>query len=135
MSVKYGIEAYFTEQDKGKDLEKRTYKGHRASLEMEVALGKNGMAILKAHRFGPMSIEVEDLKVEDNKPQSAKIVLTNISDKPRAIVDLPEYRSLKMIKSQRRWWSEDETSWEWANKDNLHSVKIQNLLQNSQIYI
>ena len=114
--VRYGIETYFVEQGKGKDLEKRRVKGHRASLEMKIALGSGGIAVIKGHRWTPISLELNDLELKDNFPRSAKLSLTNISDKPVAIVDLPGSRSLGMKKDERRWWS-NEKKWRWVNDD------------------
>ena len=49
--VRYSIEAYFVEQDKGLELERgRRREGVRIPLEMEVALGRNGLAVLKGRR-------------------------------------------------------------------------------------
>jgi uncharacterized membrane-anchored protein len=116
--VRYGIEAYFMQQGAGKDLEKRNVNGHRASLEMQIALGSDGTAIIKGHRWAPISINITDLKLEDNMPQSAKIILTNISAKPVAIVAAPNNGSLKVEHSQSVWWGavNMQGNWRWVNE-------------------
>ncbi|HBG77932.1 MAG TPA: hypothetical protein DDW84_03655 [Phycisphaerales bacterium] len=118
--VRYGIEAYFMQQGAGKDLEKRNVDGNRASLEMQIALGSDGTAVIKNHRWTPISINLTDLKLDDNMPQSAKIVLTNISEKPVAIVVLPNNGSLKVEPDEPRWWwsgGQEHKNWRWVNEN------------------
>jgi uncharacterized membrane-anchored protein len=96
INVLYGIEAFFVEQGKGKELENRMFDKERVSIEMEVTLGDNGIAVLKGYRRSPLTIKAQDLERKDGVLQSCKIVLTNISDKPIAVVDLPDHGSLKL---------------------------------------
>ena len=117
INVRYGIEAYFMQQGEGKELEKRKIKDHRASLEMQVALGTGGIAVISSHRWAPISIEITDLQLKDNLPQNAKVILTNISEEPVAIVDLPGSTSLKMEQNLRRWWLDENENWQWINED------------------
>ena len=136
IDVRYGIESYFLEQNKGKELEDRKLKGRRASLEMAVALGSNGIAVIENYRWAPISIKITDLKLKGNSPQKAKLTLTNISEKPVAIVDLPGNRSLKMEKDLRRWWN-DNKNWQWITEDSadyLPEDKHIHLLEPSQSY-
>jgi hypothetical protein len=84
---------------------------------MEIALGASGIAGIKGYRWGPISIEIADLQLEDNLPRSADLTLTNISESPVAIVDLPGNRSLKMEKDLRRWWWNRGEDWRWINAD------------------
>lgn len=55
MGVRYGIDAYFVQQGSGLELERRVQEGMRAGsqvpLEMQVALGSNGVAVLTGHRL------------------------------------------------------------------------------------
>jgi uncharacterized membrane-anchored protein len=116
--VRYGIEAYFMQQGTGKDLERRNVGGNRL-LEMEIALGSDGTAVIKNHRWAPISINLTDLKIENRIPQSAKLVLTNISEKPVAIVVLPNNGSLKVEHNRPAWqWGgDDKTNWRWVNEN------------------
>jgi len=109
------------QQGQGKELEKRKIKDHRASLEMQIALGTGGIAVINAHRWAPISIEIADLQLKDNKPQNARLILTNISENPVAIVDLPGSASLKMENNLRRWWSGEDKNWRWINEDAIAS--------------
>lgn len=104
--INYGIEAYFVEQGKGRDIEKR--RGNRTSvqvpLEMAIAVGRNGKAVIKGYRWSPLGIGFQVLRSpprnsqEPEAPKSAAVRLTlaNASDKPLAIVDLPDYCSFSL---------------------------------------
>lgn len=104
--INFGIEAYFVEQGKGRDIEKR--RGNRTDvqvpLEMEIAVGPNGKAVIKSHRFSPLGIGLQWLR---NPPLNSEggaaspgaafqLTLANASDKPLAIVDLPRYCSFSL---------------------------------------
>jgi len=117
LSVKYGLEAYFVQQGKGIAIEQR--RGRRNDiqipLEMEIALGSNGQAIIKGHRWSPLGIGLEILESPDRNTQnrqntrrSAKIKLTllNASDKPLAIVNLSDFSSFSLeptAQAQKSW--------------------------------
>ena len=137
INVRYGIESYFLEQNAGKDMESMKFKGHRASLEMAAALGNNGIAVIKDCRWAAISIEIEDLKLEGNRPQKAKVVLTNISEKPMAVIDLPDYHSLLMEKQMFGWrWI--RKNWEWVTDSNtayLPEDKYLHILEPNESYV
>lgn len=104
--VNYGIEAYFVEQGKGREIEKR--RGSRTKvqvpLEMEIAIGPGGKAVIRGYRWSRLGIGLQWLRnpprdPEDTEtPQSASFQLTlaNASDEPLAIVNLPEYCSFSL---------------------------------------
>jgi uncharacterized membrane-anchored protein len=50
IKVLYGIEAYFVEQGKGKELEKMASRNNLTAFDMKVALGSNGIAVLNGYR-------------------------------------------------------------------------------------
>ncbi|OGV67142.1 MAG: hypothetical protein A3K19_10695 [Lentisphaerae bacterium RIFOXYB12_FULL_65_16] len=62
-NTRYGIESYFVQQGKGRGLERRapedTPAGVQVPLEMEVALGDNGSAVLKGYRWSPLGMRLE----------------------------------------------------------------------------
>jgi uncharacterized membrane-anchored protein len=97
--VKYGIEAYFVEQGKGREIEKK--RGSRMKvqvpLEMEIAIGPNGKSVIKGYRWSRLGIGLVWLRPapEDPPPQSAtfQLTLANASDKPLALVNPPDYCS------------------------------------------
>ncbi len=98
--LKYGIEAYFVEQGAGRAIEKR--RGNRTDtqvpLEMAIAVGSNGKAVISGYRWSPLGIGLQVLR---NSPQNTQqpppptsvtvqLTLANASDKPLAIVILPD---------------------------------------------
>lgn len=131
--VKYGIETYFVQEGKGFDIEKRA--GNRSSiqipLEMEIAIGKSGIGVVKGFRWSAIGVGLEILdfpkrrnfgwnssqnqnqenkESDKNKPErkSVKIRLTlqNASDKPLAIVNLPDSRSFSLepvVWAEKKW--------------------------------
>jgi uncharacterized membrane-anchored protein len=127
----YGIEAYFVEQGKGREIEK--LRGMRddiqVPLEMETALGSNGIAVLKGYRTGKLGIGIE-IKMDTNnqgrqarpgtttQPRviSAKIKLKNVSDAPLAIIDLPGVGSFS-LEQDMRWAWRDTQVWQWVNEN------------------
>ena len=104
--ITYGIEAYFVEQGTGSDIEKRrgTRTGVQVPLEMEIAVSRTGEAVIKGYRWSPLGIGLQVLRSQQLNPQdpqapkSATVRLTfaNASDKPLAIVDLPNYCSFSL---------------------------------------
>jgi uncharacterized membrane-anchored protein len=115
--IKYGIEAYFVEQGKGWNIEKR--RGSRTKvqvpLEMEIAIGSNGKAVIKGYRWSRLGIGLQWLRnppgdpEETEAPQSAtfQLTLANASEQPLAIVNLPDYCSfsLETVPWAKQSWS------------------------------
>ena len=113
----YGIEAYFVEQGKGRDIEKR--RGSRNTvqvpLEMEIAVGSGGKSVLKGYKWSRLGIALHWLRPDPAElrdpeaPQSASFQLTlaNASEEPLAIVDLPDYCSfsLEAVKWAKQDWA------------------------------
>ena len=114
--INYGIEAYFVQQGKGRKIERR--QGGRTTvqipLEMQIAVGNNGKAIIKGYRWSPLGIDLQVLRGAPRRvqapddPKSAKIRLTlaNVSDAPLAIVELPEYCSFSLesvARAKKNW--------------------------------
>ncbi len=101
-AVEYGIEAYYLQEGKGVEVEKQrgTRTAIQTPLEMEVAIGGDGTAVIRGHRWSPIGIGLEAIESprRDN-PQgrkSAKLRFTfkNASGNPLAIVNLPGHCAL-----------------------------------------
>ncbi len=131
LHLKYGIEKYFVQQNKGLDIEKRAGIGNEihVPLEVEVALGSDGTAVAKGFRWSPlgMGLQITENPVmrnnwqaqatdEQNAPHTKdgkvrrspkiKLVLQNVSDKPLAIINLPDFGSFTVESaetSMRDW--------------------------------
>ncbi|HLD99499.1 MAG TPA: GDYXXLXY domain-containing protein [Bdellovibrionota bacterium] len=114
MNVLYGIESYYVQQGRGKTIEEKMSPGPiRHSLEVEVALGKNGTAVLRGHRWGPFATELKILEsaapvsagrpVESNTVRSGRLSpklrfsIVNVGSEPRALVIPPDLCSLRLV--------------------------------------
>lgn len=149
--ILYGIEAYFIEQGKGREIEKlRGMRGDiQVPLEMETAVGANGTAVLKGYRCGKLGVglEIKNEPIDGNRPSrnrvpmpgathtvGAKIKLKNVSDGPLAIVDLPEGKSISLEPDVMGFRS---GVWRWVN-ENAPRKKVENsdvrVLQAGQEY-
>lgn len=111
--VKYGIEAYFVEQNQGRPIEdkRRRPDGIRVPLEMELALGGNGIAVLKGYRWSPLGI---GLTVETNalrRPVAVTVTLANVSEKPLAIIDSGGGRNFELEPDTRFWMPDFDVHW------------------------
>lgn len=104
LSLKYGIEAYYVEQGKGKGIEEK--RGRRTDvqipMEMEVAIGSDGTSVIKGYRWSPIGIGLKVLvrpeRNSQNPPRSAtvRLILQNVSAEPLALVDLPDACSFSL---------------------------------------
>lgn len=104
VSVEYGIEAYFVEQGKGLELEKRvgTRNTLQTPLEMEVAVSRDGVAVIRGYRWSPLGMGIEIVESpqqntsQGRKSARMKLTLKNSSEKPLAIVMLPFFCSFSL---------------------------------------
>jgi uncharacterized membrane-anchored protein len=117
--VKYGIETYFVQQGRGRVIEE--IRGRRGDVQvpllMAVALGGDGDAVVKGHRWSPLGIGIEVLRPPTRDQGSAgagagpgspaiRITLQNAGEGPLALVMLPENRSfvLRPVAGSKRHW-------------------------------
>ena len=114
--LRYGIEAYFVEQGRGRDIEKRrgSRNGVQVPLEMAIAVGANGKAVIRGHRWSPLGIGLQILRNPQRTRQDAqpltsatvKLTLANASDAPLALVDLRDACSFSLEPvpwAKQRW--------------------------------
>jgi uncharacterized membrane-anchored protein len=116
LTLNYGIEAFFVQQGKGREFENRLGSRNRVQipLEMQIAVGSNGKAVIKGHRWSPLGIGLQLLREVPANPRlqpgpaSAKVALTlaNVSDAPLALVVLPADCSFSLEPAQfaRKQW-------------------------------
>ncbi|OFZ52959.1 MAG: hypothetical protein A2428_08405 [Bdellovibrionales bacterium RIFOXYC1_FULL_54_43] len=114
MNVFYGIESYYVQQGRGKAIEEKMSPGPiRHSLEVEVAIGKNGTAVLRGHRWGPFATELKILEgaapVAPGRPAESNVVpsgrlspklrfsIINAGSEPRTLVIPPDLCSLQLV--------------------------------------
>lgn len=115
--INYGIEAYFVEQGTGAAIEERrgNRTGVQVPLEMEIAVSRTGQAVIKGFRWSPLGIGLQILRSpprnqqDPRTPESATVRLTlaNASDKPLAIVNLPDdcSFSLEPVSWAKQQWA------------------------------
>lgn len=104
VAVEYGIEAYYVQEGKGLEIERQqgTRTTIQTPLEMEVAIGSDGTAVIRGYRWSPISIGLEAIESpRQDSPQARKsarlrLLLKNSSQKPLALVNLPSYCSLSL---------------------------------------
>ena len=113
-NIAYGIDAYFVEQGTGYALERRapqgTPDGFQVPMEMQVALGRDGTAVIVNHRWAPLGIQMEfensnrttaypgGIRDEDDTSPLGKIRvgLCNADAVPRAVVLPKDLRTLRI---------------------------------------
>lgn len=126
-NIRYGIEAYFVEQGKGRELEQRRGRDEvQIPLEMETALGRNGAAVLRGYRWSRMGVGLETETVTSNRTDGARtaavtivtaatLVLMNASETDLAIIDLPGMASVTLEQDTLRSWGNNP--WKWVGEN------------------
>lgn len=114
--VRYGIEAYFVEQGQGIEIERlRQRNGVQVPLEMKVAVGASGTAVLKGHRWGPLGMGLQ-LQADTNRlTRSVTVTLQNVSGAALTVVDLPGHASFRLVADEMREWVDN--NWTWVRAD------------------
>lgn len=116
IQARYGIEAYFVQQDKGKEIEQGMNRGGiNVPMEMETAVSRGGIAVLKGYRWSPIGIGMAINTQTNNSraviPVSADISLLNASRADLAVVDLPGAASFTLERDFELGGGQDEWSW------------------------
>ncbi len=121
IDVRYGIEAYFMQQDKALALEReRVRDGIQVPLEMAVALSPRGMAVIKGQRWAQLGIGLDVVPdpAQTNRQSDRRFVavtmrLMNAGTTDVALVDLPAGRSFSLV-PVNRWRRGND--WRWAGE-------------------
>lgn len=117
MAVNYGIEAYFVKQGAGREMEAGRVRGDvRVALDMEIAVGHGGTAVLKAHHWSPLGIS---LKLENNtnrQVRAAVVTLMNVSSNDLVVLD-PAFGGRLRLEPDSIRNTGVVTAWEWVGKD------------------
>lgn len=117
--MRYGIEAYFMQQGTALALEQqRNRQGVQIPLEMDVAVGRSGIGVLRGYRSGPLGLglELETREAASQRREFTGMVtltLLNASERPLAVVDLPGGTSFR-LRSESQW---QPNPWCWVNRD------------------
>ena len=107
--VRYGIDAFFVEQGTGRELERGAPEGTpeniRVPLEMQVALGQDGTAVLTGHRWSALGVGLAIHKdtakgegaSETGHPVRLELSYHNASPAPLAVVLPRDLRTLRLM--------------------------------------
>jgi hypothetical protein len=128
------------QQGKAKEFED-TVRDEKAGvpLNMEVAVGGGGLAVLKGYRWEPLGITVvmdrnpAAVSAEASRPVGLRgltVELKNHGSTPQAIVHGPALQTLRLVPALDRWRTVDQASWAWvgenvaAEKPSASDVKL-----------
>jgi uncharacterized membrane-anchored protein len=113
VNVKYGLEQLFVEQGKGHEIER--IRGNRGGIqvpmEVQVAVGGDGTAVLRDYRWSKLGIQLEILRfnqrnrrnnTDQNQPTTplspkVKVTLKNVSDAALVIVDPGDHCGFQLV--------------------------------------
>lgn len=108
--VKYGIEQLFVEQDSGKEIEDRRGRrgGLQVPMEVEVALGPTGTAVIRGYRWSRLGMKLEVLRAPARRPRNApppdgplspklRVTLANTGNAPLAVIDFGQSCSFHLV--------------------------------------
>ena len=108
--VKYGIEQLFVEQGGGKGIEDRRGRrdGLQVPMEVEVAIGSSGTAVIRGYRWSRLGMKLEMLRRplprQPNVPlppgplsPKVRVTLANVSDAPLAVVDPADHCAFHLV--------------------------------------
>ena len=122
LPVRYGIEAFFAQEEKAKELEgQRRRDGVQVPLEMEAAVSARGVTVLKGYRWCALGIGLTVDTVGQTNRQAraataATVKLMNVSSNEIAIVDPPGGGMLELETDWTRSWGDQGWSWVMAGK-------------------
>lgn len=108
--VKYGIEQLFVEQGSGKAIEERrgARDGLQVPMEVEVAIGGSGTAVIRGYRWSRLGMKLEMLRRPAPRRPNApppegplspklRVTLANTSDGPIAVVDFGDHCAFHLV--------------------------------------
>lgn len=135
--VRYGIEALFMQQGTALKLEEMRVRDRPGvPLDIEVALSRSGVAVLKNYRWEPLGITVTferppaPARPAGSAPDSAQrqqfitglnVELKNYGPEDVAIVDLPDAGSFRLV-TDERW---QETHYRWVGESRSTSPAVE----------
>lgn len=119
IGARYGIEQYFVEQGHGLEMEARLGQRNEMQipLEMRVAIGADGTAVIKDYRWSTLGIKLEMLRVSTRalNPQAAppdqplspkiRVTLKNASAQSLTIADPGDHCGFSLVAVE--WASQD----------------------------
>ncbi len=116
--VRYGLEAFFAQPDKAKQMEELRRRGEiQVLLEMEVAVSGKGVSVMKGYRWCNLGVgtKLETVSPTNRQIRSVTLTLMNVSSNTLAVVDQPGGRSLSLENDWIRSWGTRD--WKWVGAD------------------
>jgi uncharacterized membrane-anchored protein len=108
--VKYGIEQLFVEQGGGNIIEERRgiRGGLQVPMEVEVAVGSSGTAVIRGFRWSQLGMKLEILRQPARRVRNApppegplspklRVTLANVSDAPLNLADMGEHCAFHLV--------------------------------------
>jgi len=108
--VKYGIEQLFVEQGAGQAIEKRrgTRDELQVPMEVEVAIGPSGSAVIRGYRWSRLGMKLEMLRRPTPRRPNApppegplspkvRVTLANASEAPISVVDFADHCAFHLV--------------------------------------
>lgn len=125
-NARYGLEALFMQQGTARELElARWQEMEGVPLDSEVAVGRDGLAVLTGHRWEPLGLRLtlvrRSVPGETEEPArqnrgsliAATAELKNHGDRPLAIVDRAGGRSFRLVADDRQW---SNSNYRWVGE-------------------
>ena len=131
LRIRYGIEALFMQQGTAQKLEDtRRHDRPGVPLDMKVALGSSGIAVLRDYQWEPLGITVTFQRTPNTPEQTGNasqnqfrrqtqqtitslvVELKNYGPEEVAVVDLPDAGSFRLV-GDTRW---QETRYRWVGE-------------------
>lgn len=89
--INYGIEQYFVQQGKGLEMEKKlgTRSGLQVPIEMQLAVGGDGTAVITGHRWSRLGVQLEVMRRggQSDLSPAIRVTLRNVSDQPLSLAN------------------------------------------------
>ncbi|MBI2813074.1 MAG: GDYXXLXY domain-containing protein [Opitutae bacterium] len=112
VNVRYGIEALFMHKSAAQKMEETSVKKAGAPMDVTVAVGSSGIAVLKDTAWEPLGITFAldpRPRRDNNDPQrwqpqpltGLTVTLHNYGDQELAVVDLPGAQSFRLVRNTR----------------------------------
>lgn len=126
LEVRFGVEALFMQQGKARKFE-QTVQTEKAGvpLNVEVAVGANGLAVIKGYRWEPLGITLvvdrDAARPQGTAPvrsgiRGVTVELKNHGVTPQAVV-MAAGQTLRLIPAQERSRTEDPSGWVWVGEN------------------
>ena len=126
MEVRYGLEAFFVEAGKGRELERAAGvrggggDGIQTPLLVEAAVrAGDGSAVIKRVKPAPLGIGLTQVfDPKDRRLTGVTLRLKNSSDRPLAVAELPALGAWTLAEANNRFWarSQADNHWRWIGR-------------------